>query len=168
MRQNALQMGGTESTPILMETTLPAQRTETMKARRALEVPIGSGTLRNGSLYHSGSKASAIASRTVGLSTLVLATVSFPLRWPHALPMRIVERKILAGAAVAMGIALLGWLAGRASTPPETFSFDKWEQERHQRAPLLERAKVAGEAEARPAGDLDKDPSATPNIDIRF
>ena len=46
MRQNALQIGGTESTPILIDTTLPAHRMETTRARMALDSPMGSGAGR--------------------------------------------------------------------------------------------------------------------------
>ena len=39
-------MGGMESTPILMETTLPAHRIETNMASNVVESPMGSGAER--------------------------------------------------------------------------------------------------------------------------
>lgn len=56
-------------------------------------------------------------------------------------------------AAVTAALCLLALVLGRNSGPTENFSFDEWEQERKAQAPLIERAKVAGETEARPVAD---------------
>src|SRR4051794_38280955 len=43
IRQNALQSGGTVSTPTRIDTTFPPHKIETSKARHVLERPIGCG-----------------------------------------------------------------------------------------------------------------------------
>jgi hypothetical protein len=50
-------------------------------------------------------------------------------------------------AAVVLGLSLLALVLGQNSNSAETFSFDQWDRERNAKAPLLERAKVAGETE---------------------
>ena len=72
MRQNALQSGGTLSTPTRMETRLPPQRMDTKTASRNVRSPIGSLTgadpvfSRNPSFYLSAT----VSSRTSAVNRL--------------------------------------------------------------------------------------------------
>jgi beta-lactamase superfamily II metal-dependent hydrolase len=52
MRQKALHIGGTESTPIRIDTMLPPQMTEIIRAIMALENPMGCGDLRDNLLFY--------------------------------------------------------------------------------------------------------------------
>ena len=61
IRQKALQIGGMESTPILMDTTLPAHRIETKTARSVVDSPMGSGAERcKGLVYQAATDACGI------------------------------------------------------------------------------------------------------------